>query len=447
MKPRGVAPQHEKITEIAIFVHDGEKVIDEYVTLINPERHIPVHITNLTGITNAMVANAPRFYEVAREIVLKTEGTIFVAHNVGFDYGFVKNEFKNLGYDFERQTLDTVRLSRKLIPGHASYSLGNICRDLGIVIEGRHRAAGDALATVKLFELLLKISGNGLLETGKKINLTGINHPPLINKLPAATGVYYFVDSEGKLIYIGKSINIKQRAIQHFNNSGGKRAIEMRQSIIDISYELTGSELIAMLLESEEIKKHKPIYNKAQRRSIFNYGIYTAYNEMGYITLKLERNVQKHGVPLTTYSTFEEGRSHLFQLIEKYQLCMKLCGQYQTEGACFHHGISKCNGACIGAEPAAIYNARALQMIDVFNFRSSNFFIVDRGRSDDEKSLVWICNGKYMGFGYIENELVGKTELMTDCIKKYADNRDVRQIIHHYIRQKKQMAIVEVTQT
>lgn len=246
----GGNPKTEKITEIAILVHNGVSIVDEFATLINPERPIPAHITSLTGITNAMVANAPRFFEVARQIVEKTEGCIFVAHNAGFDYGFIKNEFKSLGYDFERQTLDTVRLSRKLMPGHKSYSLGNICRDLGIIIEGRHRAAGDAMATVKLFELLLKISGNDF----KNANASNGNNNPMLNKVPADTGVYYFTDSEGRLIYIGKSINIRQRVTQHMGNTGGMKAVEMRQKIADISFELTGSELIAMLLESEEIK-------------------------------------------------------------------------------------------------------------------------------------------------------------------------------------------------
>jgi DNA polymerase III subunit epsilon len=150
----------EKITEIAIFVHDGEKVIREFSTLVNPEKSIPYFITNLTGITNEMVAHAPKFYEIAREVVEITENCIFVAHNVSFDYHFVREEFLNLGYDFQRETLCTVKLSRKFIPGKRSYSLGNICQELGIDINGRHRAAGDALATVKLFEVLLSEVSN-----------------------------------------------------------------------------------------------------------------------------------------------------------------------------------------------------------------------------------------------------------------------------------------------
>lgn len=148
--------KHGQITEIAIFQHNGKEVTDSYSSLIKPDMDIPLFITRLTGISNEMVKNAPRFYEIARKVVEMTAGRIFVAHNVHFDYKFVREEFKRLGYDFNRKTLCTVQLSKKLMPGHKSYSLGNLCQEKGIEINGRHRAAGDALATVKLFELLLK---------------------------------------------------------------------------------------------------------------------------------------------------------------------------------------------------------------------------------------------------------------------------------------------------
>lgn len=144
-----------KITEIAIFVHDGFEITDSFTTLINPECYIPGFITNLTGIDNDMVRNAPRFYEIARKIVEMTADNVFVAHNVSFDYRFIQEEFKQLGYDYHRKTMCTVRMSRKYLPGHRSYSLGKLCSELNISINGRHRAAGDALATVKLFELIL----------------------------------------------------------------------------------------------------------------------------------------------------------------------------------------------------------------------------------------------------------------------------------------------------
>ncbi|HZH71238.1 MAG TPA: 3'-5' exonuclease [Mariniphaga sp.] len=145
-----------QITEIAVFQHNGIEITGSYSTLIKPEMDIPLFITRLTGITNEMVRDAPRFYEVAKTIVELTAGRTFVAHNVRFDYNFLQEEFKRLGYDYYRKTLCTVQLSRKLLPGYKSYSLGKLCSSLGIEINGRHRAEGDAYATVQLFNLLLK---------------------------------------------------------------------------------------------------------------------------------------------------------------------------------------------------------------------------------------------------------------------------------------------------
>jgi len=261
----GGSSRIEKITEIAIFQHDGEKVTGEFVTLINPERNIPYFITSLTGITNEMVENAPRFFEVAKRIVEMTEGRTIVAHNARFDYSFIRQEFKSLGYNFSRNLLDTVTLGRKLIPGHRSYSLGNICRDLGIMINGRHRAAGDALATARLFEMLMMRDremagiGQGLIKSTRLSKLNPNLDVSKIAKIPEDSGVYYFYNEKGDLIYIGKSRNLRQRIRTHLSNNTTNRAMEMRDLIADIGWEVTGSELVALLMESSEIKKNKPV--------------------------------------------------------------------------------------------------------------------------------------------------------------------------------------------
>jgi DNA polymerase-3 subunit epsilon len=249
----GGSPKTEKITEIAIYIHDGEKIIDEYVTLINPERNIPYFITNITGITNEMVENAPCFFEVARKIVEITEGCTFVAHNARFDYSFLRHEFKALGFNFKRNILDTVTLSRKLFPGHKSYSLGNICADLGIPINGRHRAAGDALATATLFDMLLErdksLNGGNisLLKNAKIAKLNPNIDLKKIEAIPEEPGVYYFYNEKGDLIYIGKSRNLMQRVYTHLSNNSVGKTMEMRDQIADIDWELTGSELIGLL--------------------------------------------------------------------------------------------------------------------------------------------------------------------------------------------------------
>lgn len=164
----GQSYKNGKITEIAIFQHNGQEITDSYSTLINPEMDIPFFITELTGIDNEMVRNAPKFYQVAKRIIEMTTGRTFVAHNASFDYKFIKEEYARLGYNYHRKTMCTVRLSRKLLPGHQSYALGRLCNDLGIKINGRHRAAGDALATTKLFDIL--VQRNSSMGNPKSIN-------------------------------------------------------------------------------------------------------------------------------------------------------------------------------------------------------------------------------------------------------------------------------------
>jgi DNA polymerase-3 subunit epsilon len=228
----GGSARLERITEIAVYIHDGKEIVNEYSTLVNPERNIPYFITSLTGITNEMVEDAPKFYEVAKKIVEITEDNIFVAHNARFDYSFIRQEFSMLGYNFRRRLLDTVSLSRKLLPGHKSYSLGNLCNDLGIKINDRHRASGDALATVRLLELLLEkdreLNQCSLVRNSKASKL----HPALdinkINDLPEEPGVYYFHNESGDVIYVGKSRNILERVNSHLSTNTSSREMEMR---------------------------------------------------------------------------------------------------------------------------------------------------------------------------------------------------------------------------
>lgn len=436
----GGSPVSEKITEIAVIIHDGKKVVDEFVSLINPEKKIPYHITSLTGISNAMVAEAPRFYEVAKKIVEITSDCIFVAHNVSFDYQFVHNEFKRLGYDYLRRKLCTVQLSRKLVPGLTSYSLGKICRHLNIEINGRHRAAGDAYATVKLLEHLLSLSNrskNGIDELPglAKKDLHPNLSPDLIRNLPEDTGVYYFYNENGDLVYIGKSKNIKNRVLSHFRNFASKKAIDMRNSIADIGYELTGSELIALLKESHEIKQHKPRYNRAQRRTLNHYGLYHYRDTNGYDCYMIARNAGRVDIPVSSFATQKAGKAYLQKMVDKYRLCQKLCGLYPASGSCFHYEISECDGACIGKESPESYNQRAQAVIDEHQFNYQSFFILEQGRTTAEIATVMIHCGKYTGYGYIDTDYyAGNLENLKACISNYDDNRDIQQIIRLYLK-------------
>jgi DNA polymerase-3 subunit epsilon len=434
----GLSPAKEKITEIAIVLHDGKNITGKFSSLINPEKKIPYRITQMTGISNQMVKNEPKFYEVAKQIVEMTMDRIVVGHNVRFDYGFLRSEFKSLGYDFQRKTIDTVKLSRKLIPGKKSYSLGKLCTELGISNRARHRAMGDAMATTQLFELLLSIEGHP-----EELDLKGMSasvNKSLTEGLPAVAGVYYFYDSSGELIYVGKSVNIRDRVLSHLSNNLHKKAVEMKNAIATVDYQITGSELAALLLESAEIKKHQPLFNRAQRRTYFNYGLYSFIDDNGYLNLKLMKIIDELN-PLYTYSSMFEGREHLTRLTEKFELCQKLNGLYNTAGACFHYQIRQCKGACMGEEAPATYNKRVQEALENYHFDKQNFFVVDKGRSDDEKSVVKVEAGKYCGFGFIEGN-ISDTNDLHDCIKPFNDNREVRQIINSFIKKNK-VTIIE----
>jgi DNA polymerase-3 subunit epsilon len=440
----GGSPKSEKITEIAIFFHDGKQVVDEWSTLVNPEKPIPYFITGLTGITNEMVAEAPRFYEIAKEIVERTENHTIVGHNVKFDYSFIKSEFRHLGFEFDRPTLCTIKLSRKILPGHKSYSLGKLCKDLDIEITDRHRAAGDALATVKLFELLRE-QQNGEFDaallrepSGRYKNLNEHLTVEDIQKLPEECGTYYFFDDQQQLLYIGKSKDIRHRVLSHLGNTTSKRALEMKQRIHSISYELTGSELIALLKESREIKEQKPRYNRAQKRTSSYWGLYPGKDEFGYITFSLKKISETADDPVTCFNNKKEARESLTKMVGKNWLCQKLSGLYQTDGACFHHSIRQCNGACIQGEAVSAYNKRAEALLDSLTLDRGNVLIIDKGRETDERSLVRIEKGIYMGYGYISvNDAYLGIEEMLECIQPSLDNRDIRQILKNWLKTNK----------
>jgi DNA polymerase-3 subunit epsilon len=445
----GGSARTEKITEIAIYLHDGNQITGEFVSLVNPERNIPYFITNLTGITNEMVEDAPRFFEIARKIVELTEGTTFVAHNAKFDYSFIRQEFKSLGFNFKRNILDTVSLSRKLFPGHKSYSLGNICKDLRISISGRHRAAGDALATVKLFEMLMKkdmeISGSSTVLL-KNTRISKLN-PKLdltkIEQIPEEPGIYYFYNEKGDLIYIGKSRDLKQRISTHLSNNTTSRAMEMRDLIADIDWETTGSELIALLKESSEIKANKPLYNRAQRRTGFQWGIFTFTDQKGYINYRYGQ-INSDETPVSVFTSKEKTKSKLSSLVEKHGLCQKLSGLYETEGQCFHYQVGICKGACCGKESSEDYNERAARATEEFYFTRRNIFIVDKGRDDTERCAVKIVNGKYAGWGYFNIDDMGfGLSALHECIIQSADNNDIQVILKQYLKSNKVEKILE----
>lgn len=429
----------EKITEIAIYIHDGKKIIEEYATLINPEKSIPPFISRLTGITNEMLEDAPRFFEVAKKIVELTEGKIVVGHNVQFDYGFIREEFRSLGYTYSRDKLCTVKLSRKLIPGHRSYSLGNICEALGIHNGSRHRAAGDALATVKLFELLLARDKDGIMEKSllgdqKSLKLPPQIAPEVIQKLPESAGVYYFHNIDGTVIYVGKSKNIRKRVISHFARAVTAKAARMAQATADITFEETGNELTALLYETCEIKNYQPLFNRTGKRKSLNYGIVQSEDKEGFIHLRPEKITDQKNV-VTLANNLEEAKNILARKLQQFTLCQKYCGHDKIEYACFLHQVNLCHGACVGKEDAETYNSRVKQAIRALQPLEDTFVIPGRGKHFGEKTIVLVENGNYIGWGTIDSSFESSDfESLKDAISYKTTHKDCNWIIQQHLR-------------
>jgi len=447
IETNGGSLRNAKITEIAIFLYDGYKVVDSFVSLVNPETTIPPFITRLTGISEEMVADAPKFYEIAKEVVKLTENAIFVAHSVSFDYNIIRSEFRKLGFDYKREQLCTVKLSRKLMPLQPSYSLGKLCDSLNIEINGRHRAGGDAEATVALFKLLLSLDNQKITFGTLSRDHYTFDNPnistELIESLPQEIGVYYFYNSARELVYIGKSKNIRKRVVSHLLNAKSNKALAMRNDIADIDYELTGSELVALLKESEEIKQKKPFYNSAQKRTYFQYGLFTDQQIDGYIRLEMKK-IREGSLPLTAYASRKEGVDHLYYLNDEFHLCLSLTGLNKGRGACFHYSIKKCNGACKGDEALEEYNARVYAAIESFKYKKQNTLIIDRGRKINEKAVIQVKNGKYVGFGYTDLVTTTKpAKNMIECVDPYQNNRDVQHIINLFLKKEKVERVIE----
>ncbi len=432
----------EGITEIAIYKYDGHDIVDQFISLINPEREIQPFVVNLTGINSNMLRNAPKFYEIAKRVVEITNDCIIVAHNAQFDYRILQTEFDRLGFEYERKSLCTVELSKKLIPGQPSYSLGKLVRSLGIPVADRHRASGDAMATVRLFKRLLdKDTAKTIIQESISVNpkhQLEPKHIDIIKNLPAATGVYYIHKANGDIIYIGKSNNIKKRINQHFTSTNQK-AKKIQAQVTAVTYETTGSELVALLKESEEIKRVKPIFNRALRRTTFTYALYKFIDENHYINLKIDKADGRKN-PITTFSNKQSGKSFMVKAIDEYNLCQKLTGIYKTQNSCFNYDIKSCYGACIQEEPPESYNERVRQLLSKNSYANKNMVIIDKGRDVDERSAILIEDGVFKGLGFFNlNYQINNIEVLESIITPMNNNRDTQHIIQSYLRKNKKV--------
>jgi len=422
------------ITEIAIILHNGSEIEGSYHTLINPECIIPRYITVLTGIDDEMVRDAPHFSEVAHVIYNLLSDRIFIAHNVNFDYSFIRHHLLKNGIELDVQKLCTVRMSRKIFPGHPSYSLGNICRTLNITLTDRHRAKGDATATAALFSMILQndehqhiaqMLKKGSREAYLPLHLSVTD----IDKLPHSPGVYYFHDQKEKVIYVGKAKNLQKRVTSHFsNNSSSRRKQELIRLVHRISFALCGSEFTASVMESLEIKKLWPQFNYSQKKWEFAFGLFKYEDQQGRMRLGIGR-VKKNFHPVFQFHVLSDGHRLLWRLVKQFQLCPKLCF-LQKEGDCIGIKENYCDGVCEGHGDIDAYNERVRNAIQSLRNELPSFAIVEAGRTHEEKTYMLMEDGKFYGYGFVPSkENISDRDQLKKMITPYPENEFVRSLM------------------
>ena len=419
----------EGITEIAIYQFDGHTITDQFISLINPERPIQDYVTKLTGINNKMLRNAPKFYEIAKRIVEITEGCIIVGHNAAFDYRILQTEFRRLGYEYIKTTLCTVELSQQLIPDKESYSLGKLVRSLGIPMSERHRASGDAMATLNLFKYLLEKDTKKSIITASVKNDVNLEmasrHLKILDALPETLGVFYIHNKEGKIIYVGKHKNIKGR-VNQLLTSPSKRDRYLQRHTYKVTYEEMGNELIATLKELELIQLNNP---KCNNRSIdklknINYILTSHYNKRGYLCFSIEL-LQSQNNFITTFETLKEGLFFLKRIEKEFQL----------------------NEVDFNNESPEIYNKRVKEIFAKYGLQNEDVAIVDKGRVVGEKSMILVIDGNIKGYGFLNlNYQLTQRSILETLITPLANSLLNRHLLHSYLRKNSKVKVLKLSE-
>jgi DNA polymerase-3 subunit epsilon len=295
--------------------------------------------------------------------------------------------------------------------------------------------------------LLNKDVGKSIIKDAVKIekkSKLASNLKNIIEELPSDTGVYYIHNDDGDIIYIGKSNNIKKRVTQHFTNSNSKSK-KIQALVSSVSYEKTGSELVALLKESEEIKSNKPILNRALKQNKFTQGLYSYKDSNGYINLRVN-HLKKTEKPITTFANRQSGISFMNRVIEDYELCPKLCGLQKSKSSCFNYDIKHCYGACVSEESTEKYNKRVNAVININSYDNKDMVLIDRGRDIEEKSVILIEDGVFRGLGYFDlNHQINNRSILTSLITPMENNRDTQHIIQSYMRRNKRLKVIELS--
>ncbi len=406
IETNGSMGEQGRIIEIGVLRVENGKIVETFSSFVNPGRSIPVWIERLTGITNADLVQAPYFDEIADTLQRLFDGAIFVAHNVRFDYSFLKSHFKALDITYRPKLFCTVRMSRGLYPGIKGHSLEKIIARHSISTANRHRAFDDAKAIYDFTKLAIDEQGIEAFTANVALQLKTKSLPPnveeqAIRELPSSPGVYIFQDEQGAPLYVGKSVNIRERVRSHFtNNTTIIKEMKLSQHSYSIDFIQTDTEIEALLLESAKVKELQPLYNKKLRRTTKQSVLVSNTDENGYLTISIESKVLNELTDTTTiygvYTSHAKAKSVLESLTRTFQLCPKLIMLEKTKQACFRRQLGMCKGACIGLEPPTTYNARVEVALSHSKIESWPFKSKIAVKISEVKSLIidqWIIEG------------------------------------------------------
>lgn len=422
----GSHPAGSGILEIAIVLHNGVTVEGKYETLINPQDSIPPYIVHLTGINQLMTEHAPLFSDVASHIYNLLHQRIFVAHNVNFDFSFLKHFLQESGYYWQPKKLCTMRLSRKIFPGLPKYGLGALTKHFDIENTARHRAGGDATATAKLFEIIINAGGEKFIRDAlKKESHDQILPPHLpteqVKVLPMLPGVYYFKDKKDKIIYVGKAKNIRKRVLSHFMGlNTGKKRQEFLRNIYAVSCQVCPTELTAFILESVEIKKYWPAYNQSQKHFTNLYGIYSYEDARGFLRLGIDRK-RKSTTPLATYTLLTDAHRSLWQVVRKHALHPALCFLEKNQGF-YPENLEVID-----------YNKKVTLAMHELTQHAGTYVVIENTVNGKNKSCVLVENGTFYGFGLIPKNLpLQKVKKIKPHLTPYPDNEVIHSLLRSY---------------
>ena len=395
LEATGGKPGTERIIEVAIFLFDGRRIVDQFITLVRPDVPIPPFVQKLTGIREQDVRTAPRFHEVAKRIVQMTEGAVFVAHNAPFDYRILREEFARLGYDYERVVLDTIPLAEKFLPGMPAYGLSTLCTELNIAHTRKHRADGDARATVQLLQILLDKDREKYIEGVylKQPAATGKHKfSDQIARYVKTVGIYYLFNADGRVLYVGKSDQLRVRIDRHFLSTSEK-ALALQAEVASIRVEETGSLLLADIWEHVELKKLKPPYNQAKDKFRLRFGLFPIEGDDG--VLWDVRGIRQEP-PVVQVDSLADGVALLGGMAEARQwaladvLLPRLVPSHEPE--------------VVQTADLPKTADEAIKALEAFLWPEGVVVYLDRGREPGEKTAFWVDHGRFLGYAYVRLE-------------------------------------------